>query len=110
MIPPIKSPNPIGRRIDKLIVEIADRYISYNPSIISITVLLTPGITIPADIRAPARIKYELEFIFVIIFSELSKATRYKLKENVISKHKTCVNENFLILACFITRLILPKY
>lgn len=47
-IPPIIRPIPIGNKKDKFKLEIADKYNSYKPSIISITVLLTPGITIPS--------------------------------------------------------------
>lgn len=110
MLPPIISPMPTGIRKEKFIVEIAFKYNSYIPSNIKITVLLRPGITIPADITIPHKIKYS-ELIFVkqnkLVF--FSKTIKNMLAENVISKQRICAISILLELACFTINFKLPK-
>lgn len=107
--PPITSPTPIGIKTDKFKLDIAERYISYNPNNINITVLLIPGITIPVDITIPANIKYELEFIYEVTAKLFSSETRYILKESVKSKHKTWKMFTLFTFVCLITNFILPS-
>lgn len=52
--PPTASPIPIGTSTLKFKLDTADKYKEYFPISIKITVLLIPGTTMPADIKAPA--------------------------------------------------------
>ena len=47
--------------------------------------------------------------MFVVTSKELSNATRYKLKENVRSKHIMCVKVILGVCACLTTNFKLPK-
>ena len=58
-IPPATKPRLIGISKNKLIVDIASKYNPYTPKHIRIIVLLTPGNTIPIDIKKPATNKYK---------------------------------------------------
>lgn len=84
---PNNRPIPIGNKILKFNVEIADKYSSYLPNNNKITVLLIPGITTPADIPKPAKTKEAKEVLANSNdVKKCSIATKYKLKERVSNK------------------------
>lgn len=111
-IPPSKRPKPIGKSTFIFKEEIADKYNEYLPKIISITVLLTPGIITPADIAKPVNTSSMNDTVFASKeerFPENSILIKYKLKEKVNNKQIILINLKLCLPASLKILGILPK-
>ena len=81
----------MGKSMERLTLAMAVRYVWYVPSNISITELLTPGITIPADIRNPLIISFVYVGVIistVVVTIDFSSMIKQRLKQKVKIKSR----------------------